>query len=89
MDTKRDNVALNDEALDSVSGGFNLYDSICNIGDAVEKSIQSGVEIGIYAGPPGVLAGAFGGAFYGALDGVKAEAASAAGEAIDAMRTRR
>ncbi len=88
MNTERDNVALNDEALDNVSGGFNLYDAICNIGEKTEEAFMKGGELGIYAGPPGVLAGAFGGAFYGALDAVKSEAASAAGEAIDALRKR-
>lgn len=88
MNTERDNVALNDETLDTVSGGFNLYDAICNIGEKTEDGFYKGGEIGIFGGPPGVLAGAFGGAFYGALDGVKAEAAGAVSEAIDAMKRR-
>jgi hypothetical protein len=88
MNAERDSVALNDQALDNVSACFNLYDAFCNIGEETEETFMKGGELGIYAGPPGVLAGAFGGAFYCALDAVKSEAASAAGEAINALRKR-
>lgn len=53
MNTERDNVALNDAALDNVSGGFNLYDAICNLGEKAEEAFMKGGKIGITRDRPG------------------------------------
>ncbi|KUL95713.1 hypothetical protein DK26_11610 [Bosea sp. WAO] len=86
MNTERSNIALNDAALESVSGGFNLYDSICNIGDSVETSFQKGGEVGFTFGFVGAFAGGIAGAIVGTVSGVKDEVGKGVGEAVDVVR---
>ncbi len=69
------NQALADEALDTVNGGRGFLDSLAHIGKSTEDGAKMGVDIGIYAGPPGILGGAAAGAYLGAINGMKDVAA--------------
>ena len=77
---------LNDDALEAVSGGFSLSQSLSNIGNSIAETTKTAVGIGLYMGPPGILGAGAAGAILGAINGVKNEAASAAQEAFNALK---
>lgn len=87
MNTDYNSVELNDDALEAVNGGFSLSQSLLNIGDSIAETAKTAVGIGIYFGPPGILGAGAAGAILGAINGLKNEAASAAQEAFNAIKS--
>ncbi|MGO4403614.1 hypothetical protein AB4Z10_05020 [Bosea sp. RAF48] len=72
MNANRDNVALDDETLDSVNGA-GLKDALGRIGESVKTDLDKGIEIGSYGGKLGLGVGASVGATIGLVKGIKNE----------------
>lgn len=79
-------LALDDQLLEDVNGGFNLLHSLANIGQAAGSGFQKGQEIGGVVGPVGSVAGAAGGAMLGALNGLKNEVGNGVSEAVVGLK---
>jgi Bacteriocin class II with double-glycine leader peptide len=80
-------VQLDDAALEAVNGGFNVLKQLENIGRSTVDGAKKGVDIGIYAGPPGILGGGAAGAYIGAINGVKNAVGEGLNEAIGGLKS--
>lgn len=87
MNTDRDRTPLNDEALEAVNGGFNMFDSLTHIGQSVERGFLKGRDVGSsVGGVAGARTGAAVGAMIGVVGGLKDEIGRGVNEAAGGIK---
>ncbi len=82
MSPEHSNIALDDQLLDGVHGGFTLLNPLANVGQAAGTGFQKGETIGSALGAVGAHIAATGGAMLGALNGLKNEVGKGVNEAV-------
>lgn len=79
-------IALNDAALETVNGGFDVVKQLENIGESTLDGAMTGGKIGIYGGPVFAFGGLGAGAIVGAMNGVKNAVGDGVNEAIGGLK---
>ena len=80
-------IALDDAALETVNGGFDVLQQLANIGNSALEGAKTGAKVGIYGGPVFAFGGLAAGGFAGGLNGLKNAVGDGVNEAIVGLKS--